>query len=185
MLTIASVSPYKNGLCLVEALGILRQQYNLSPCVTWIGQRVMSGERLEYLMMMELRIAEYGLEQQWQWLDQRSDIVCQLHQHDVLVHPSYGEGLPNVVCEALACARPVIVSDTLDHPRLVQHNISGYLFNCRDPSDLAQKIVMFDNLSTEERTQMGQHGRAFAEERLSLDRFVDEYERLFQAVLHG
>jgi glycosyltransferase involved in cell wall biosynthesis len=183
ILTIASVSPYKNGLCLVEALGILRQQYNLLPCATWIGQRVMSGERLRYLNQMEQKIAEYGLERQWQWLDQRSDIVSQLHQHDVLVHPSYGEGLPNVVCEALACARPVIVSDTLDHPRLVQHGTSGYLFSWRDPSDLARKIIMFNNLSTEERSQMGQHGRAFGEEHLSLDRFVDDYERLFQTLL--
>ena len=185
ILTIASVSPYKNGLCLVEALSILRQQYNLLPCVTWIGQRVMCGERLKYLNQMEQRIAEYGLAQQWQWLDQRSDIVSQLHRHDALVHPSYGEGLPNVVCEALACARPVIVSNTLDHPRLVQNGSSGYLFNWRDPSDLARKIVLFNNLSTEERTQVGQHGRAFAEEHLSLDRFVDEYERLFRLLLHG
>lgn len=183
LLVIASVSPYKNGICLLDALCILRQQYGLVPSVTWIGQRVMFGERLRYLQAMEQKITEYGLEKQWHWLDQRSDIVDQLHQHDVLVHPSYGEGLPNVVCEALACARPVIISDTLDHPRLVQDGTSGYLFNWRDPSDLALKIAMFNDLSTEERTRMGRQGRGFAEEHLSSGRFVNEYERLFQSLV--
>lgn len=183
LLTIASVSPYKNGLCLVEALKMLKQEHCALFYVDWIGQRVLAGARLRYLREMEDKIHSYGLEHCWHWLDQRSDIVEQLHQHDVLVHPSYGEGLPNVVCEALACARPVIVSDTLDHGNLVQHNRSGYLFDWQDPADLAEKIKTFACLSPEERRQMGQHGRRFAEENLSLSRFTDEYERLFADVL--
>jgi len=183
ILTIASVSPYKNGLCLVEALNILKQRNSLPFSATWIGQRVMAGARLRYLREMEDRIHAYDLEQHWRWLDQRVDIVEQLHQHHVLVHPSYGEGLPNVVCEALACARPVIVSNTLDHDRLVQHNKSGYLFNWQDPMDLADKIEMFARLSSEERRRMGHFGRRFAEENLSLDRFLDDYEQLLSNVL--
>lgn len=185
ILAIASVSPYKNGLCLIEALKILRHKYRLCPEVSWIGERVLRGDRLNYLNAMEQAIKSYGLETQWHWLDQRSDIVEQLHQHDCLVHPSYGEGLPNVVCEALACARPVIVSDILDHPKLVQHGISGYLFDWRNPDDLANKIILFCGLSLEQRRKMGQHGREFAEEYLGLDRFIEEYERLCQNLLKG
>jgi glycosyltransferase involved in cell wall biosynthesis len=179
ILTIASVSPYKNGLCLIEALNVLRQSDGFLPKVDWIGQRVMRGERLEYLQKMETAIAAYGLQPQWQWRDQRTDIVDQLHQHDVLVHPSYGEGLPNVVCEAMSCARPVILSDILDHAQLVTHGENGFLFNHLDPKDLAEKILHFNELSIEERKKMGQAGRRFAEANLSRDRLVDEYERLF------
>jgi glycosyltransferase involved in cell wall biosynthesis len=144
----------------------------------------MKGDRLMYLNEMKQAIERYGLGEQWQWLNQRSDIVNQLHHHDVLVHPSFGEGLPNVVCEALACARPVIVSDTLDHNRLVSNGESGYLFDYQDPSDLAEKIKMFIRLTPDERRKMGQCGREFAEEHLSLERFVDEYERLFLGLLN-
>ena len=97
----------------------------------------------------------------------------------MLVHPSFGEGLPNVVCEALACARPVIVSDLLDHRYLVEHGKNGFLFDHEDPSDLAEKIHMFSKLSLDERKKMGLQGRKFAEENLSLDRFTDDYEHLF------
>ncbi len=183
LLVIASVSPYKNGLCLIEALNLLRQRGTLLPHVTWIGQRLMAGNRLQYLQAMERKIDEYSLQPQWAWLDQRSDIADQLRSHDVLVHPSYGEGLPNVVCEALACGRPVIVSNTLDHARLVQHGQSGLLFDWRNPSDLAAKIEEMAQLKPGERDTMGARGRRFAEEHLSLDRFVGDYDRLFMSLI--
>lgn len=185
ILCIASVSPYKNGLCVVEALNILHRKYGALFSVTWIGQRVMTGERLAYLEEMECKIAEYGLGGYWQWLDQRNDIVQQLQQHDVLVHPSFGEGLPNVVCEALACGRPVIVSNTLDHARIVQDGQSGYLFDWQSPSDLAGKIRRLSELSPEERANLGKKGRQFAESFLSLQRYISDYEQLFMGLSNG
>ena len=90
-----------------------------------------------------------------------------------------------MVCEALACGRPVILSNTLDHPRLVQDGQSGFLFDWRDPSDLAEKIRRFNELSYGERANLGKKGRQFAEAHLSMDRYVDEYESLFMNLLSG
>ena len=53
ILAIASVSRYKNGLCLVRALDVLRKQYGVLPRVSWVGQRVRHGDRLKYLLEME------------------------------------------------------------------------------------------------------------------------------------
>ena len=184
ILVVASVSPYKNGLCLIEALRILKNKFALFPRVDWIGQRVMVGNRLTSLLEMEQALNLYGLENQWRWWDQRIDIINQLYQHDVLVHPSFVEGLPNVVCEALACGRPVIVSNTLDHPYLVQDGQSGYLFDWQNPSDLAEKIRLFGELSSDERANLGRNGRRFAELHLSMDRYIDEFEKLFLDVIN-
>ncbi len=184
ILVVASVSPYKNGLCLIEALRILKNKFALFPQVDWIGQRVMVGNRLTSLLEMEQALNLYGLENQWCWWDQRIDIINQLYQHDVLVHPSFVEGLPNVVCEALACGRPVIVSNTLDHPYLVQDGQSGYLFDWQNPSDLAEKIRLFGELSSDERANLGRNGRRFAELHLSMDRYIDEFEKLFLDVIN-
>lgn len=185
LLTIASVSRYKNGLCLVEALKELREKYRLKSKVDWIGQRVLGGDRLVYLREMEKAIQYYGLQEQWRWLDQRLDIVNQLHQHDLLVHPSYGEGLPNVVCEALACGRPILLSKTLDHANLIQDGVSGFLFDYTKPSQLAEKIKQFDEMTLEERRWMGQNGRQFAEKNLGVDRYINEYEELLHISLQG
>ena len=94
------------------------------------------------------------------------------------------EGLPNVVCEALACARPVIVSDTLDHVNLVQDGISGLRFDPAQPADLAEKILKMMRLTPAERLEMGKSGRKFAEEHLSQALLVDHYEQLFLSLLH-
>jgi glycosyltransferase involved in cell wall biosynthesis len=185
ILAVASVSRYKNGLCLVRALDILKREHGLRPCVSWVGQRMRSGDRGDYLRAMEEEIESCGLTSQWVWLDQRTDIADLFSRHDVLVHPSYGEGLPNVVCEAMACGRPVILSDTLDHPRLVSDGVNGFLFDWREPAALAAKIEAFCALSSEERRQMGERGRSFAEKNLSLDRYVEEYEQLLSAVVRS
>lgn len=183
LLTIASVSRYKNGLCLVEAMKILKEKYALQPQLDWIGHRANGGDYLPYQEEMYHQIDANQLGEQWHWLDQRTDIVDQLRAHDVLVHPSYGEGLPNVVCEALSCGRPVIVSDVLDHARLVQDGESGFLFDLPDPADLAEKIHQFSQLTPDERCEMGNYGRAFAERNLSLNHFIDCYENLFVDLL--
>lgn len=183
ILVVASVSPYKNGLCLIEALNILNKREGLQPQVDWIGQLVMQGERLKYLNEMRNKIEEYDLQGQWNWLNQRLDIVKQLHLHDVLVHPSFGEGLPNVVCEAMACARPVIVSNTLDHAQLIQDGKSGLLFDCDDPADLAKKVKGFSIMSISERKRMGQAARSYAEEHLSSDRLVNSYLSIFTKLI--
>lgn len=183
LLTISSVSPYKNGLCLVEALKILREDYHLEPQVSWIGKRYESGVNHDYAQQMGQKIEAYGLQNQWHWLGQRTDIVDQLHQHDVLVHPSYGEGMPNVVCEAMACARPVIVTNTLDHNNIVQEGKSGMLFHWDNPAELAGKIAQMAHMSPANRHQMGQCGRAYAEQNLTLERFVDDYDKLFQSLM--
>lgn len=178
ILVVASVSRYKNGLCLVRALDILRRREGTRPTVSWVGERIRLGDRLKYLLAMEEEIVRLGLSEQWHWLDQRTDIIALLHGHDVLVHPSYGEGLPNAVCEAMACGRPVIVSEVLDHPRVVRPGINGFLFDGHDPADLAKKIGRFHNLSEDERHRLGQMGRAFAEKNLSLERYVGDFEKI-------
>lgn len=178
ILVVASVSRYKNGLCLARALDILNKEHGLRPKVSWAGQRWRSGDNGDYLAEIEREIDRNGLSAQWEWLDQRKDIAALLGQNDVLVHPSYGEGLPNVVCEAMACGRPVILTDTLDHPRLVENGLNGFLFDWRDPADLARKIKAFADLPPEGRRRMGERGRAFAEKNLSLERYVDDFERL-------
>ncbi len=183
LLVIASVSPYKNGICLIRALKILRDQYGITPHVDWIGQRTVTGYRLDALKQMEKEIEEFQIQEQWHWLDQRTDIVQQLHQHEVLVHPSFVEGLPNVVCEALACGRPVIVSNALDHPRLVQDGWSGFLFDWQSPQQLAEKIRVFLEMPPHERRRMGLNGRAYAEQNLGMDRYVNQFEDLIQTSL--
>ncbi len=184
LLAIGSIAPEKNGLCLTSALAILEREWGLRPSVSWAGQHVIKyAKRASCIHQMESEIAARGLTERWQWLYQRQNVVPLYQEHHALVHPSYVEGLPNVVCEALSCGRPVIVSNVLDHPRLVQDGVSGYLFDPQDPHDLARCIKALHDLPAGERHAMGQNGRRFAESCLSLERLCNDYERLFADLL--
>lgn len=183
ILVISNISERKNGLCLVRALGILKKECRFTPRVSWVGKQQINPEALKYRQSMDQEIQAYGLQENWKWLGYRMDIVNLLQSHDVLIHPSYREGLPNAVCEALACGRPVMVSDALDHPRIVQNGITGLLFDWRSPEDLANVIKTFAKLSKSARSQMGQNARTFAEKHLSLTRYAEDYETLFKSLL--
>ncbi|MFZ6020885.1 MAG: glycosyltransferase, partial [Chloroflexota bacterium] len=58
ILVIASVSYFKNGICLVRALKRLRDEYGLFVHVDWVGQREVTGHRLDALREMEREIQE-------------------------------------------------------------------------------------------------------------------------------
>jgi glycosyltransferase involved in cell wall biosynthesis len=183
LLVVSSVAPFKNGLRLIEALDILRSRYGLRPAITWLGEHQMNlPTRRAASEEMRLEIDRRGLADQWQWLDPTPDVPLVMQQHDALVHPSYLEGLPNVVCEALACGLPVLASDVLDHPRLVQEGLTGLLFDPYDASSLAVAIQHYSEMTRPQRTAMGSAARAFAELHLSMDRYVSAYEQLLGGI---
>ncbi len=179
LITVGHLAPRKNLLCLASALEFLRDKHRVDATVTHVGRLHPLSQREEtYLGQVNAFLASAGLTDRWSWLGQREDLAELLHQHDALVHPAIAEGLPNVVCEALACGCPPVVADTLDHPLLVQDGESGLLFAPDDAHDLADTLFKFYELSAAQRAAMGSAAREFAVARLSLDQYADAYERL-------
>ena len=76
------------------------------------------------------------------------------------------EGLPNVVLEAMACAVPVIGSDTAGIAEAVEHDRTGFLVPPADPPSIAAaaRRLLGD---PELRRRMGRAARAAATERFS------------------
>jgi len=59
---------------------------------------------------------------------------------DLVVLPSWNEGMPNVVIEALACGRRVVATDVGGTPELVRSSLLGTLVPPRSPAALADAI---------------------------------------------
>ena len=113
-----------------------------------------------------------------------SDSVAELiNQSSIVVLPSYyGEGLPKILIEAAACAKPVV---TTDHPGCrdaIEPGISGLLVPPRDASALAaaiKKLLDDPDLCK----SMGLAGRALAERKFDINQVVQTHLDIYADML--
>jgi len=91
-----------------------------------------------------------------------------LPQATIVCLPSYREGMPKSLLEAMACGRPCITTDTSGCREAVRHQDNGLLVPVKDSQALANAIqLLLDNKS--ERLRMGRRGRQRA-----VEEFADE-----------
>ena len=98
----------------------------------------------------------------------RPDARALVGELDVLALPSWTEGLPLVVLEAMASARPVVATPVGGTPELVADGETGLLVPPRDPDALAAALrrLLAD---ADLRRRLGEAGERRAREEFSLD----------------
>lgn len=116
------------------------------------------------------------------WLGYRADTPGIYKALDLLVLPSYVEGAPNVVLEAMAASVPVVATAVSGTPELVAAGVTGELVTAGDVEQLAS-VVSALAVDDERRRSYGAAGRAVVEERFRLETMVDAYESLLQRVM--
>ena len=105
-----------------------------------------------------------------------------LNAADILVLPSYAEGLPNVILEAMACGLPVIASKVGGIPEAIEEGISGILVEKQDVDTLTkaiEKLIEDKHLSE----QMGANGRKIVEEKFTWNRNAENLMRIYEEIL--
>lgn len=105
-------------------------------------------------------------------------------QADLLVNSSASELSSGAIAEALYRGIPVIASDVGGNPELAGDPEFGALFPPGDAAALAKAIVSFGRKSLEERRQMGNKAREFAEKMFALENYVQNYIDLANDVLN-
>lgn len=126
---------------------------------------------------------EYGIEGSTIFLGERSDIDEIDAIVDVLVLPSYREGLGITLLEASAMKKPVIASDISGCREAVDDNKTGILVPVKNAEKLAGAIVRVLS-NPQEAKLMGEAGRKKVEgefdEKLAFAIIKREYDRLLR-----
>ncbi|MEO0949041.1 MAG: glycosyltransferase family 4 protein [Cyanobacteria bacterium J06641_5] len=99
-----------------------------------------------------------------------------------LVLPSFAEGLPVVIMEALALARPVISTYVAGIPELVLPGTNGWLVPASDVETLVAAIERLLAASPEDLTTMGKAGLARVKARHDVDTEAAKLAHLFPTV---
>ncbi|RIL01574.1 MAG: hypothetical protein DCC71_17485 [Proteobacteria bacterium] len=182
LLGVGTVVPIKDIETLARGVAALARRGGPAVHVDWAGKILDSPAAQGVVARVAEVLGADGLEARWRWLGLQSDMASLYAACDALVHPSAREGLPNAVCEALACGRPVVATHAADHARLLGEGERGLLFAPGDAQSLADALAALVALGPDGRARLGANARAFAETWLSLDACLEQYEALLLRV---
>ena len=164
----------KGQLLLLDAVRLLRDR----------GERVqvvLAGDG-EMRPEIERFMAEHGLQDRVSitgWVS--SDRVRQeLLAARALVLPSFAEGLPVVIMEAMALGRPVLTTHIAGIPELVRHGTDGWLIPAGDVDALVEALSDLLSQSLQRLTEMGQAAKRRVLERHSIDTEARKLVELFR-----
>lgn len=125
------------------------------------------------------QLSRWASEGAVEWQHRRDDMPAVYAESDVVVLPSYREGMPKVLIEAGACGLPAVTTDVPGCRDVVEHERSGLLVPVRDQGrELAKAIARL--LRDEELSRsMGRRGRELVLERFALPRIIDQTLSLY------
>jgi len=123
-------------------------------------------------------IEALGLTDRVRLLGERSDVAEILAACDVACLASRGEGLPNVVGEAMACGLPCVVTDVGDAGRIVGD--TGEVVPPGAPSALANGLVRLVFATEDERRRLGELARKRIVHEFGFQRMIERYDHLYR-----
>lgn len=101
---------------------------------------------------------------------------------DLFVSASWGEGLPVAVMEAMACGRPVVLSDIPPHREIAKSVDFIPLIRPNDVAGFAREIKRFKEMSVSERELIGQKCRKLIEDQFSLPIMHAAYQEIYSKI---
>ena len=133
---VGKLVPRKGVDTLIEAMGILAARAAGTPRLVMAG---IGGMREP----LEQRAAQLDVADRITWLGKvpHDDVGWVMSAGDVFVLPSLSEGLPTVVCEAMACGLPVVATAVDGTPEIVDDPATGLLVQPHDAGGLAAALA--------------------------------------------
>ncbi len=171
---IGRLIPGKGCDVLIDALAELPQDgWNC----TMIGDGPEYGRLREKIALKQLteRIGLVGF---------RQDRLSLLKRFDLFVLPSYREGTPRAMLEAMAAGVPCVGSNIPGIAAAIEHGVSGEMFPAGDTQALARLLKAY--LQDRGRgDQLRQAAKSRVYEQFSASSMAASYEALFQKLVEG
>lgn len=169
--------PSKGHEVFLQAMGLLQESH---PNVHF----VLCGSGIEW-SNPELAgwITRENLQSRVHLLGLQADMANFLPGLDILVSNSHDEALPLLICEAMSCQVPCVVTDVGDQAQVVAE--TGVCVRPGDASALASGCVQFLSISPESLGELGRAARARIVNHYSLENTAAQYLSIYHQVLGG
>lgn len=168
--------PRKGVHHLINAFGRLAPAFPNSRLVI-----VGHAENKNYAARVRRQAAELGLNGRVDFVGglAQAELAMRMVQSCAFALPTYSEGLPRVLFEAMAAGLPVVASAVSGIPEIISERETGFLLDAGDEAGLAERLHWILEHPREAR-EIGSRARAFAERFFSTETYVNGYARVFE-----
>lgn len=173
----ATIWPSKNTIGLIQAAKVLKEK-GLPFKIEWYG---INEAYQEYLSQCKNLIEKFELDECIKLLPKSKQIQEKYEACDFFCLPSFYEGTPNVICEAMSCGRPILCSNVCDNAMYVKEGENGFLFNPHNPESIANAVERALKIDVDTYGVFCRNSRNKAEDLLSEGKFIDKYISLIEA----
>jgi glycosyltransferase involved in cell wall biosynthesis len=172
ILVVGRIARQKNVIAFMQAV---RKALDFGACfnVDWYGRVAVSHK--DYDNEVKRVYSELELQDNMNFHQQTHNILEKYQECDVFCLPSFREGFPNAICEAMSCGKPILCSNIADNALLVHDGDNGELFSPSSVDDMADKLISFCKKTREELDKMGEESRKIVLDKLSEEKFVQQY----------
>lgn len=119
-----------------------------------------------------------------EWIGFQKDMTSVYAQSDIVVLPSYREGLPKSLIETCSIGRPIITTDVPGCRECVIEGYNGMIVPVKDPISLAKAILKMVN-NRELQLKMGRNSRKMAEQEFSIDNVIERHFEIYRKAVEG
>ena len=130
MISVGEMTANKNHKTAMKAL-TYAQLENVHYVI--VGSGICRSQLEEYAVKLNVKDRVH-------FLGYRKDIAALLHASDVFVFPSYREGLPVALMEAMAAGAPIVASRIRGNVDLIEDGFNGFLCDPEDAEGFADRI---------------------------------------------
>jgi len=133
---------------------------------------ILAGSGTSEPELREL-IDSLGIVDDVEFLGTVADTAAFYASLDLYVQPSFAEGLPNSVIEAMHAARAVVATDIGGNQDLIEDGMSGHLFPAGDSEKLGELLCKCLD-DRQDNLRMGTNGRTVIEEQFGMKGVIDQ-----------